>query len=183
MVPTEAVRTYICKLIEAPDFMRTVQDVYVVTFWDRQGGKGLTLDVRPYDRKWAIYVRQQDRVDTFGLPSYVEMMIRAKAFMRGLQQMLQRDYWYGPNDKYLVWTGTVSYRGSIYRAGIAALHAHEAQALLYLKRRTFTMLWKECVDNPDVIETVLREPQKIWIQDQKVWTIADLVPVSIREET
>lgn len=180
MISDDAVRIHICKFLASPDFMRVVDHVFVVTFWDREGGKGLTLDIRKTpNKKWAVYVRAQDRVDHFGLSSYANMIQRAHTFLRNLQVVLQRDYWYGQNDEYRVWVGTVHYKGSIYRAAIAAASPKEASSILGTRRSTFADYWKEVGDVPEVIEAVLKSPKKVMIDDGGRWFEAETVPVAI----
>jgi hypothetical protein len=181
MISDEAVRIKICKLLAAPDFLRVVDHVFVVTFWDREGGKGLTLEIRKtLGKKWAAYVRAQDRVDQFGLSSYATMIQRAHVFLRRLQGVLQRDYWYGQNDEYKVWASTVHYKGSIYRAAIAASTPKEAGGIVGMRRSQFRDYWKEVVSEPVVIEAALKSPKKVVIEgDSSRWFEAETIPVAI----
>ena len=181
MISDEAVRIQICKLLAAPDFLRVLDHVFVVTFWDREGGKGLTLEIRKTpSKKWAAYVRAQDRVDQFGLSSYAAMIQRAHGFLRKLQEVLQRDYWYGQNDEYKVWAASVHYKGSIYRAALAASSPKEAASILGARRSRFADYWKEVVAEPIVIEAALKSPQKVVIEGNSGrWSEADALPVAI----
>jgi hypothetical protein len=181
MILPEAVRTYIAKFIEAPDFMRQVKaDIFIVTFWDVAGAKGLTLEIQQYQGKWAVYVRAQDRVGHFGIPSYVAMMVRAKTFLRKLQGMLQRDYWYGPNDSNTVWTGYVHYKGSLYKGAIAHKTAKDVYHLLGIPRKDFNRLWIEVVDEPEVIEAALEHPETFLVLEDNLWVVPKIPPYPAR---
>lgn len=181
MILPDAIRSYIAKFIEAPDFMRQAKpDVFLVTFWDLAGAKGLTLEIQPYHGKWAVYVRAQDRVGHFGIPSYVAMMVRARTFLRKLQGMLERDYWYGPNDANTVWTGPLHYKGSLYKGAIAHKTAKDVYHLLGIPRKDFQKLWREVTDDPELIEATLEHPETFLVFENNQWSTPITQPYPAR---
>lgn len=182
MIPFSAIRSYIYRFVEPPDFIRIVRDVYVVTFWDVPGGKGLTIEVQTYHGKWVVYVRAQDRVGPYGIDSYVAMLVRARDFVHKLKTVLQRDYHYGPNDDYRVYRGHVYYDNSVYPGVVAAMTKTAAMDLLCLRRKDFNLLWKEVVDDPDAIEAALTKPGTIYVLREKTWVEAKGFAPSARSD-
>lgn len=171
MLLSEAVKTILQRHVTPPDFFRTLKPgVFAVTFWDQENSKGLTLEIQQYNGKWALYVRAQDKLGHFGISSYVEMMVRAQTFIRAFQSVLQRDYWYGPNDNHHVWIGAVYYKGSQYKAAIAHTEPKEIYHELGLPRRDFLRLWSVEVDDPETIEAALKYPKKFIVKEGTKWS-------------